>query len=359
MSLASISRYDLSDLQKKKEYVMTVPFTMMNRREALATLGSGGLGLLAMHLSPVHTDSVKENALDTALLKFSEKSRQRLLRLLKEPGFSGYIPSTEVKAVCDGEAKSIDALMIELLPLARTYSRPPISNYYVGAVARGTSGKLYVGANIEFPGHSLGFSVHGEQSALSNAYMHSDGGVSSIAVTAAPCGHCRQFMNELSPDGDIQVLVDGKSALKLSSLLPSAFGPKDLGVTNVAFPVKEVDLIVSKGASDELAVAALGAARKSYAPYTKAYSGVAIGTRLGHTYKGAYIEHAAYNPSLPPLQTALVALITAAESYSTISEVVLVEASGAPISQKSAAEAVLGAIAPAVKLRVLTATMKA
>ncbi len=119
---------------------MTVPFTMMNRREALATLGSGGLGLLAMHLSPVHTDSVKENALDTALLKFSEKSRQRLLRLLKEPGFSGYIPSTEVKAVCDGEAKSIDALMIELLPLARTYSRPPISNYYVGAVARGTSG---------------------------------------------------------------------------------------------------------------------------------------------------------------------------------------------------------------------------
>ena len=140
---------------------MTVPFTMMNRREALATLGSGGLGLLAMHLSPVHTDSVKENALDTALLKFSEKSRQRLLRLLKEPGFSGYIPSTEVKAVCDGEAKSIDALMIELLPLARTYSRPPISNYYVGAVARGTSGKLYVGANIEFPGHSLFFSAWG------------------------------------------------------------------------------------------------------------------------------------------------------------------------------------------------------
>src|SRR5437879_13776741 len=93
---------------------MTVPFTMMNRREALATLGSGGLGLLAMHLSPVHTDSVKENALDTALLKFSEKSRQRLLRLLKEPGFSGYISSTDDKAVCDGGAKCIYYLMIDL-----------------------------------------------------------------------------------------------------------------------------------------------------------------------------------------------------------------------------------------------------
>jgi cytidine deaminase len=334
-------------------------FHMMNRRQALATLGSAGLGLLAMELSPVYADDVKENALNMALSKFNEKSRQRLLRVLKEPGFSGYIPSAEVKALCDGEGKSIDALMIELLPLARTYSRPPISKYYVGVVARGTSGNLYFGANIEFPGHSLGFSVHGEQSALSNAYMHSDGGVSSIAVTAAPCGHCRQFMNELSPDGDVQVLVDGKPPVKLSSLLPSAFGPKDLGATNVAFPVREVDLILPKGPSDSLSLAALDAARKSYAPYTKAHSGVAIGTRPGRMYKGAYIENAAYNPSLPPLQTALVALITAGESHSAISDVVLVEVEGAPISQKSAAEAVLSAIVPTVKLRVLTAQMKA
>jgi len=338
---------------------MTVPFTMMNRREALATLGSAGLASWAMRLSPVYADDVKENPLSIALAKFGEKSRERLSGLLREPGFSGYIPSAEVKALCDGEGKSIDALMIELLPLARTYSRPPISKYYVGAVARGTSGNLYFGANIEFPGHSLGFSVHGEQAALSNAYMHLDGGVSSIAVTAAPCGHCRQFMNELSPDGDIQVLVDGKPPMKLSSLLPSAFGPKDLGVTNIAFPVREVHLIFPEGASDKLALAALDAAQKSYAPYTKAHSGVAIGTRPGRTYRGGYIENAAYNPSLPPLQTALVALITAGENYSAISEVVLVEVEGAPISQKSAAEAVLSAIAADLKLRRLTATMKA
>src|SRR5437879_13601188 len=80
VSLASISRYDLSDLQKKKEYVMTVPFTMMNHREALATLGSGGLGLLAMHLSPVHIDSANENAVSTALPTSTAKTRQRRLR---------------------------------------------------------------------------------------------------------------------------------------------------------------------------------------------------------------------------------------------------------------------------------------
>jgi cytidine deaminase len=260
-----------------------------------------------------------------------------------------------VKAVCGTEGKNSDVLMVDLLPLAKTYAHPPISNYYVGAVARGISGDLYLGANIEFPGHSLGFSVHGEQSALSNAYMHADQGVSAIAVTAAPCGHCRQFMNELSPDGELQVLVDGKPAVKLSSLLPSAFGPKDLGVTELAFPVKEVDLNLAKGASDELTMAALSAARKSYAPYTKAHSGVAIGTRSGRIFKGAYIENAAYNPSLPPLQTALVVLILAGESYSAISEAVLVEVDGAPISQRSVAEAVLSAIAPGVKLQVVSA----
>src|SRR2546427_13253106 len=102
---------------------MTVPFTMMNRREALATLGSGGLGLLAMHLSPVHADDVKENALSTALSKFTEKSRQRLLRGLREPGFSGYIPSAQGKDLCDREGKSIDALRTEVVTVARTDSR--------------------------------------------------------------------------------------------------------------------------------------------------------------------------------------------------------------------------------------------
>src|SRR5215813_12211535 len=335
---------------------MTAPYT---RREALGTLGSAGLGLLAMRLSLVYADDVKENAVTTALAKFKDRSRERLLRVLNEPGFSGYIPGIEVKALPHSQRQTIHALMIELLPLARTYSRPPISKYYVGALICGTSGNLYFGANMEFPGHSLGFSVHGEQSALSNAYMHSDGGISSIAVTAAPCGHCRQFINELSPDGDIPVFVEGKPAMKLSSLLPSAFGPKDLGVTNVAFPVKEVDLNLPKRASDQLTLAALDAARKSYAPYTKAHSGVAIATRSGQTYKGGYIENAAYNPSLPPLQSALVALILAGQNYSAISEVGLVEVESASISQKSAAEAVLSAIAPAVKLRVANATMKA
>ena len=309
-----------------------------------------------MKWTPANAMDLK-GELSKLLPQVSEKSRDRLLRLLQDPGFSGQISASEVASLATGEGKTIDALMVELLPLARTYSRPPISNYLVGAVARGSSGDFYLGANIEFPGHSLGFSVHGEQSALSNAYMHSEQGVSAIAVTAAPCGHCRQFINEMWPSGDIQVLIADNPAVKLAALLPMAFGPKDLGFKDGALPVKEVNLARPKGQSDDLTLAALDAARKSYAPYTKAHSGIAIGTQSGRIHKGAYIENVAFNPSLSPLQTALAALIVAGETYSVISRVALVELEGAVISQKSVTEAALSAIAPDARLQVVRTTI--
>ncbi|HXY15977.1 MAG TPA: cytidine deaminase [Terriglobales bacterium] len=308
-----------------------------------------------MKVPAIGADASEKDLLTTALGKFSEKSRTRLLRVVTAAGFDGRIPAAEVAAARETEGQDEDVVMLGLLPLARIYSHSPISKYQVGAAVRGFSGDLYLGTNIEFPGHSLGFSLHGEQSALSNAYMHMEQGISAIVVTAAPCGHCRQFLNELSPD--IQVLVDGKPAAKLSTLLPSAFGPKDLGVTESAFPAKEANLGLRNGASDQLTRAALDAARKSYAPYTKAHSGVAVGTRSGRIFRGAYIENAAYNPSLPPLQAALSALILAGGSFSDISKVLLVETEGAPISQRSVAEPILSVIATRVKLETLVAQL--
>ena len=322
----------------------------MNRRTVLATLGSAGLGLLAAKLGATEISmAAADDQLTMALGGFTKQSREGLIRIVTAGDFSGQIPPADVKTIGEGEGKTTDELMLALLPLAKTYSRPPISKYQVGTVVRGLSGALYLGANMEFPGHSLGFSVHGEQSALSNAYMHEEQGLAAIAVTAAPCGHCRQFMNELAPD--FQILVQGRPAASLATLLPFAFGPKDLGVTDLAFPVREVNLKVDSDKSDELSRAALEAACKSYAPYTKAYSGVAVRVRSGRIFKGSYIENAAYNPSLPPLQTALSALVFGGSNFSEVSEAILVEIRDAPISQKSVAEAILRTIAPGVNLQ--------
>ena len=312
-----------------------------------------------MQWAPAYAMDFRSDTLSKILPQFNDKSREQILRVLKASGFSGQITASEVSLLGDSERKTVEELMVALLPLARTYARPPISNYLVGAVARGISGNLYLGANIEIPGHSLGFSVHGEQFALSNAYMHSERGISAIAVTAAPCGHCRQFMNEMAPSGDIQVLIAGNPGVTLTALLPMAFGPKDLGFADGALPVKEVNLARPKGQSDDVTLAALDGARKSYAPYTKAHSGIAIATQSGRIYKGAYIENVAFNPSLSPLQTALAALIVAGDDMSAIARVVLVEIEDAKISQKSVTEAALTAIAPAAVLQVVKTTMAA
>jgi len=328
---------------------------MVDRRTALAALGAG---LLGRRWGAADAGESGAEVNQSVLEGINSKSRTRLLQILNEPGFSGQIAAHDAKYLADTEGTTIDALMVRLLPLARTYSRPPLSNFHVGAVARGSSSSLYPGANIEFPGHALGLAVHAEQAALSSAYMHDEQGVAAIAVTAAPCGHCRQFMNELGPEGDIQVLVGANPTDRLSSLLPAAFGPKDLGLKHGAFPATPVELSLPSGTSDDVTAAALAAARKSYAPYTQAYSGIAIGTKAGRIYKGSYLENAAFNPSLSPFQVALVALILSGEDASAISTVVLVEVEGAVISQKSVTDAALSAVGPAAKLRLVKATKR-
>ena len=77
------------------------------------------------------------------------------------------------------------------------YAIPPTSRFYVGAAALGASGAVFLGVNVEFPGLPLNASVHAEQFALVTALRANETRLVAIATTAAPCGHCRQFMNEL------------------------------------------------------------------------------------------------------------------------------------------------------------------
>jgi len=321
----------------------------ISRRAALVRLGT--MGLASMN-SSLFADETKDEALRSKLPKFGERSLVLLRQVLKDPKYSGQIPASAVEALAKSENTSVDDLMLSLLPLARSYSRAPISNFFVGVVARGASGTLYLGANIEIPGQCLGFAVHAEQSALSNAYMNSEQSVISLAVVGgAPCGHCRQFMEEISPAGEILVLIPNQPPAKLASILPAAFGPAALGATQGALPVRKAKVALPGGPSDALTTAALDAACRSYAPYSKSPAGVAIRTAPGRIFQGCYIENVAFNPSLSPLQTALVQLIAAGEEYRTISAVTLVEVERAKISQRQVTETVLAAVAPRLTLQ--------
>ena len=317
----------------------------LTRRDALAVLGSAAVGLAA-HSFPSFPN--EPDRIDKLLPSFSEKSRAILRRLLADPQYSGQIPAADTAALAQNDNLSPEKLMLALIPLAQSYSQAPISNFHVGVIVRGASGALYTGANIEIPGQCLGFAVHAEQAALANAYMHSEQFVTAVGVGGAPCGHCRQFIEEMSPDGEILIVTPKNPPRKLSAILPEPFSPMALGIKHGAFPVQETSLSLIKDSSDALAHAALDAAKKAYAPYSKSPSGVAIRSASGRIYRGSYIENVAFNPSLSPLQVALAGLIAAGESYSAIQAVTLVEVQGAKISQKAATEAVLGAIAPKV-----------
>jgi len=281
----------------------------------------------------------------------SPDSYDRLLRILNDSKLRGHIPAADVDSVLEGENWPVEKLMMELLPVAQTYSQSPISQYRVGAIVRGGSGSLYLGTNIEVPGQVLGFAVHGEQAAVANAFMHEEHGLTTLAVTAPPCGHCRQFLNELEQSADLKIYVKNETPTTLGALLPASFGPGNLNVRDRLFKGTKADLKMIAPTADMLSTAALDAARKAYAPYTKAWAGVAILSLSKVVYTGSYIESAAYNPSLSPLQTALVGLVMSGEKLSNIYSAVLVEMEKAPISQRSATQAVLDSIAPEARMR--------
>jgi cytidine deaminase len=242
--------------------------------------------------------------------------------------------------------QSIDQLMCALLPWAVAFADAPISNFLVGAIAFGGSGALYAGANIEFIGMPLSASVHAEQAAVMNAWSHGEREVAAIAATAAPCGHCRQFLMELGAPERLAIYVAGRPATTLGDLLPSAFGPRDLGVVAGLLSDAQIPLTASIDADDLLGQAALGAARASYAPYSRAYAGVALQTADGAIVTGRYAESAAYNPSLPALQSALVELALRGIVRTTVNSAVMVESTSAA-SQRAAAESLLASFSAA------------
>ena len=240
----------------------------------------------------------------------------------------------------------IPQLMMELVPVARSYNDyVPISKFTVGSCAMGLSGNLYLGMNLEFARQPLGQTVHSEQFATSNAIVSGENGIQALAVSAEPCGHCRQFLNEIQGGKDISIIIPDKPAVKLSSLLPRDFGPHDLGIEAGLMASHCAPLQLGK-IPGELVELALIAANKSYAPCSNSPAGVAIRMTSGRAFQGWYAENAAFNPSLPPLQMAIIAAIAGGEKPQDITELALVEASDAIITQEWNTKALLQSIAP-------------
>ncbi len=110
---------------------------------------------------------------------------------------------------------------------ARSHAYAPYSRFAVGAAVRTASGLIYTGCNVE--NAAMGPSVCAERVAIFKAVSEGETRLLELAVvtavSATPCGPCRQVMAEFADDMPVLV-ADTAGCVQettLSALLPMAF----------------------------------------------------------------------------------------------------------------------------------------
>jgi cytidine deaminase len=110
----------------------------------------------------------------------------------------------------------------------------PYSRFPVGAAVLTASGHVFRGCNVE--NASYGLTICAERNAAFQAVAAGETEFQAVVVytptptPTAPCGACRQVLNEFGPTAQVRCVCDGPDQIQttLSDLLPEAFGPKNL-----------------------------------------------------------------------------------------------------------------------------------
>ena len=110
----------------------------------------------------------------------------------------------------------------------------PYSKFCVGAAVLAGSGKIYRGCNVE--NAAYGLCNCAERTAIFNAVAAGERSVRAVVVytptarPTAPCGACRQVINEFGPHAVVIGVCATAARLEttLAALLPAAFGPDNL-----------------------------------------------------------------------------------------------------------------------------------
>lgn len=127
----------------------------------------------------------------------------------------------------------------ELMAAAREAQKnayAPYSKFLVGAAILDDAGVVHRGCNVENAAYPQGACA--EANAIGAMALGGGRRIVKIAVVGgsgdvfcAPCGGCRQRINEFA-DGSTQIIApDGAGGLRhftINDLLPDSFGPSDL-----------------------------------------------------------------------------------------------------------------------------------
>ena len=117
-----------------------------------------------------------------------------------------------------------DAELLKRAEAAAERAYAPYSNFRVGAVVLARDGRVFEGVNVENAAYPLG--VCAEKTALGKAVSEGlrPGEIEVVAVTASPCGGCRQWLHEFGVDRVVYRRASGDTAVATpDELLPDTF----------------------------------------------------------------------------------------------------------------------------------------
>ncbi|HEY8725042.1 MAG TPA: cytidine deaminase [Gaiellaceae bacterium] len=95
-----------------------------------------------------------------------------------------------------GSTEPQDSRLVEKAEQVAKQAYAPYSNYLVGAVVRTTDGTEFVGANVENAAYPLTQCAEKTAIGAASTAGYRPGDIAVVAVSASPCGGCRQWLYE-------------------------------------------------------------------------------------------------------------------------------------------------------------------
>jgi cytidine deaminase len=289
-----------------------------------------------------------DSSIGAAVREAVSAELQRTRRDL-DNNLGGVLPAAVAGEICAEQGITSDELMLLARPLAEPFAHPPISHYHVGAVGReAETGNLIFGGNLEFPGAHIWNTVHGEGFLATRAFSRG-ARLEAIALGEAhPCAHCRQYLGEFAGAPNLLLIDRLGHRLPLQSLYPWPFDPGYLGETGaVSSVVSWPDLTLLPSPVAELLMAAV---HRAHAPYSKSPAAIVLRLKDGRHVTGAVIESVAFNPTMSPLQAALIDLYAHGYSNTDIAAADLGTTQDGAVDYVTGTVALLAAVAPDVPL---------
>ena len=144
---------------------------------------------------------------------------------------------TGIRVVLASMGEVNEKILREMIGMAKDASRrsySPYSKFPVGAAVLAEGGQTFSGCNVE--NASYGLTICAERNAVFQMAAKGQRKIVAVViytptkVPSAPCGACRQVMNEFGPEALVVSVCDSEKILRkrISELLPDAFGQGNL-----------------------------------------------------------------------------------------------------------------------------------